>query len=138
MLPVRVCRAAPEVSVRPCPRCKSKAWDRPEALPSLVRARRKGVGITEAIGPRRSALLQLAAEYGMTEVRVFGSLPRGTGRPDSDVVLLVRLRRPIGLLARMEFKERATRLLNRSVDLSTLESVHWLVRPRVAAESVVL
>jgi predicted nucleotidyltransferase len=124
--------------VRLCPRCKSRAWDRPEAQPSMVRPRQKGVGIAEAIGPRRSALLDLAAEYGMTEVRVFGSLARGTGRPDSDVDLLVRFRRPIGLLARMDFKERATRLLNRRVDLSTMESVHWLIRPRVAAESVML
>lgn len=90
------------------------------------------------IGPRRAALLDLAAEYDATEVRVFGSVAQGTARRDSDVDLLLRFRRPIGLLARMEFKERATRLLNRPVDLSTPGSLHWLIRPTVLAEAVTL
>lgn len=87
------------------------------------------------IGGKRSALLGLAAEYAATDVRVFGSVVRGTARRGSDLDLLVRFRRPIGLLARLEFKERASQLLGRPVDLSTEESLHWLIRPAVLAEA---
>ncbi|MCI4346494.1 MAG: nucleotidyltransferase family protein [Thermoplasmata archaeon] len=91
--------------------------------------------MAEVIGPRRAALLALAAEYGATELRVFGSVARRDAQPGSDVDLLVRFRRPIGLLARMEFKERAARLLARPVDVATADSLHWLIRPTVLAEA---
>ena len=121
--------------VRLCPRCKSKAWDQPAASPMQVHPRR-GQGISEVIGVKRTALLALAAEYGGTDVRVFGSVARGSARRGSDVDLLVRFRPPIGLLARMEFKERATELLGRRVDIATPEALHWLIRPSVIAEAV--
>lgn len=90
------------------------------------------------IGPKRSALLKLAGEYGASDLRVFGSVARGSARRVGDVDLLVRFRRPIGLLARSEFKERASRLLDRPVELATAESLHWLIRPAVLAEAVPL
>jgi predicted nucleotidyltransferase len=122
--------------VRMCPRCKSKAWDQPSpATPRQVR-RGRGLGIVEVIGPKRAALVALVAEYGGTDVRVFGSVARGSARSGSDVDLLVRFRPPIGLLARMELKERTTQLLGRRVDIATPESLHWLIRPSVLTEAV--
>ena len=52
----------------------------------------------------RQALLDLAAAYGVTDVRVFGSVARGVETAQSDVDLLVHLPRDIGLLgvARLE------------------------------------
>src|SRR5690606_16780627 len=38
---------------------------------------------------RRSALLDAAARHGASNVRVFGSVARGSDRPDSDIDLLV-------------------------------------------------
>jgi predicted nucleotidyltransferase len=48
-----------------------------------------GLGIDEIIGDKREAILRLAAEYGASNVRVFGSVARGEARPDSDVDLLI-------------------------------------------------
>jgi len=81
-------------------------------------------------------LLALAAEFGATGLRVFGSVARGEAGPTSDVDLLVRFQRPIGLMARMEFKERVSRLLRRPVDVATPGSLHWLIKPHVLAEAV--
>ncbi len=81
-------------------------------------------------------MLALTAEYGGTDLQVFGSVARGSARPRSDVDLLVRFHPPIGLLARMELKGRATELLGRPVDISTPEALHWLIRPSVLAEAV--
>jgi uncharacterized protein len=80
----------------------------------------------------------MAAEYGGSDLRVFGSVARGEAGRRSDIDLLIRFRRPIGLLGRIEFRERAERLLGRSVDLATESNLHWMVRPRVLAEAVPL
>jgi uncharacterized protein len=47
------------------------------------------LGIDEIIGDKREAILQLAAQYGASNVRVFGSVARGEAHPDSDVDLLI-------------------------------------------------
>lgn len=49
-----------------------------------------GLGIEEMIGDKREAILQLAAQYGATDVRIFGSVARGEARPNSDVDLLAQ------------------------------------------------
>jgi hypothetical protein len=88
------------------------------------------------VGPHRQALLTLAAKFGATDLRVFGSVARGEAGPESDVDLLVRFEHPVGLFGRMELKERAEQLLGRTVDLATEGSLHWLIRPEVLAEAV--
>ncbi|MCB9436792.1 MAG: nucleotidyltransferase family protein [Anaerolineales bacterium] len=42
-----------------------------------------------ALRARRSEILDLAARYGATNVRIFGSVARGEATPDSDVDLLM-------------------------------------------------
>lgn len=54
----------------------------------MVRSTRE-LGIDEIIGDKRQAVLDLAAKYGASNVRVFGSVARGEARPDSDLDLLV-------------------------------------------------
>lgn len=48
-----------------------------------------GLGINDILGDKREAILNLAEQYGASNVRVFGSVARGEARPDSDVDLLV-------------------------------------------------
>ncbi len=43
----------------------------------------------EALRARRAEILALAARYGISNVRVFGSVARGEATPQSDVDLLV-------------------------------------------------
>ena len=121
--------------VRICPRCKSRYWDQPRVGPVRVGPRRRGLGIAEVLGAQAPALKALAAEYGGFDLRVFGSVARGEATATSDVDLLLRFRRPPGLLARSELRERAGHLLRRTVDLATESNLHWYVRPRVLAEA---
>ncbi|EQD54441.1 Nucleotidyltransferase domain protein [mine drainage metagenome] len=80
--------------------------------------------------------MHLAREFQATSVRVFGSVARGEATARSDVDLLVKFRRPIGLLGRIEFKERAEKILGHPVDLATEGNLHWLTRPQILAEAV--
>ena len=48
-----------------------------------------GLGIDDIIKDKRDAILRLVAQYGASNVRVFGSVARGDARQDSDVDLLV-------------------------------------------------
>ena len=121
-----------------CPRCKSHLWNEARVGRPSARGRRPGLGIDEVIGPQRRALKALAEKYGGFDLRVFGSVARGEADADSDLDLLVRFRRPVGLLGRSELKERFETLLGRTVDLATEANLHWLVRPRVMAEAVLL
>lgn len=50
-----------------------------------------GLGITDIIGDKREAILELVAQYRATNVRIFGSVARGEACPDSDVDLLITL-----------------------------------------------
>ena len=49
------------------------------------------MGIPEIIGERRDQILALAAKYGASNVRVFGSIAEGTADSKSDVDFLVDL-----------------------------------------------
>ena len=121
-----------------CPRCKSRLWNDPPLPRPPGPRRHRGLGVEEIIGPHRRELVRIAKRSHAKDLRVFGSVARGEAGKSSDVDLLVKYDRPVGLLARMELKERLQALLGRRVDLATEESLHWFVRPRVLAEAVPL
>ena len=119
--------------VRTCPRCKSIRWDVPrKPFPTPLGT---GLGIPEVIGSRRAGLVRLLRRYGARDIRVFGSVGRGSATADSDVDLLVRFQRPLGLLRRAELQEKVESLVARPVDLVSENSLHWLARPRILAEA---
>lgn len=57
--------------------------------------------------------------YGVEELLVFGSVARGEARPDSDVDLMVRFRRPTSLFTLVHLKDFLESLIGRPVDLVT-------------------
>ena len=122
--------------VRLCPRCKSPLWNTPRPIGPGKGRRRTGLGVPEILGDHRSDLFAIARSFGITDLRVFGSIARGEAGPRSDVDLLIRLRSPLGLLQRVELEEKLEVLLGRRVDVATEEELHWLIRPRVIAEAV--
>ena len=99
---------------------------------------RPGLGVDQVVGGRREALFRLLRTYGARDIRVFGSVARGTATRHSDLDLLVRFHRPIGLLRRIELTERVQALVGREVDLATEDSLFWLSKPQILAEAVPL
>ncbi|MEP6780513.1 MAG: nucleotidyltransferase family protein, partial [Gemmatimonadaceae bacterium] len=90
---------------------------------------------SDALKRHRGDVLRLAAQYGATDVRVFGSVARGDAGESSDIDLLVRMTpgRSVfdigGLL--MDLQE----LLGRRVDVVTERGLRPRIRERVLREA---
>lgn len=71
----------------------------------------------EVLEKHRDQLKELAAVYGLSNVRVFGSAQRGTDTGRSDLDLLVTRAPNVGLLTIAEFSLAAENLLGVPVDV---------------------
>lgn len=84
---------------------------------------------------RRSAILNVAARHGASNVRVFGSVARGAADMASDVDFLVELQPGRTLLDLGELLMDLSDLLGREVDVVTEKGLRDRVRGRVLAEA---
>jgi len=87
------------------------------------------------IETRRQAILEIAARYGLTNVRVFGSVARGDAGENSDVDLLVTLPPGVSGLALGGLLMDVQELTGRRVDVTTDDGLHPLIRERVWKEA---
>ena len=65
----------------------------------------------------RQQVMQIADRYAVRHVRVFGSVARGSERPDSDIDLLVELPESGRVRAHVGFRDDVQRLLATRVDV---------------------
>lgn len=81
----------------------------------------------------RDALARLCRRYRVCRLSLFGSVAKGTERPDSDVDLLVEFEPDAvpGLLGLAEVEAELSALLGRSVDLRTPNELSRHFRQRV-------
>jgi hypothetical protein len=103
---------------------------------------RRLAGLTGPLGQRvrrcRNELIAAAADHGVRNLRVFGSVARGQDRPDSDVDLLVDLPSELGLLGLGRVQDALEAILDAKVDLVPAADLKPDVRARVEAELVAL
>jgi uncharacterized protein len=87
---------------------------------------------------KREEILRIAAQHGVRNIRVFGSVARGEATESSDLDLLIEAGPnrtpwfPGGLIADLE------ELLGCRVDVVTEKSLHWYIRDRVVNEAKTL
>ncbi len=94
--------------------------------------------LPEFLESKREDILRIAARYGASNVRVFGSLARGDARADSDVDLLVSLDKGRSLFDLGALLEDLRMLLGRDVDVVTEKGLRARIRDRVLKEAVPL
>lgn len=94
--------------------------------------------IDARFGDKRAQILALAAQYGATDLRIFGSVARGEARPDSDIDILVKPNPNWSLLDRIQFKQALEALLGCPVDLITDPTLHPRIRERILREATPL
>lgn len=90
------------------------------------------------IQAKRAEILKLADKYGADNVRVFGSVVRGTAGPNSDVDILVRLEPGRSLIDHIALMQGLQALLGVKVDLVEDEALHPLIREKVLSEGIAL
>jgi predicted nucleotidyltransferase len=69
--------------------------------------------------------------HGVAYAGVFGSIARGEDRPQSDVDIMVRLGRPMGMVEYMDLIQSLEEILGKRVDLVTEQGLNKHVRPYV-------
>jgi len=87
--------------------------------------------ISEVIADKRDAILALAAKYGASNVRIFGSVAEGTAGEASDVDFLVDMEPGRSLLDLGGLLMDLQDLLGREVDVVTEPALHWYIRQKV-------
>jgi hypothetical protein len=94
------------------------------------------MGIQEIISSHKEQILALADKYGASDVRVFGSVARGTADERSDIDFLVDLVPGRSLLDLGGFLYELQQLLGRPVDVITAAGLRPRIRDRVLKEAI--
>ena len=87
---------------------------------------------------QREAILELAARYGASKVRVFGSAARGEAGPDSDLDLLVTMGPRRTLLDLIALGQDLETRLGRRVDVVSDGGLSPHLRERILADATPL
>ena len=90
------------------------------------------------IEAKRDEILAVAARYGATNVRVFGSVARREARPDSDLDLLVTFGPTASLFDLFRFEREVSGLLGCRVEVASDRGLKDRIRETVLQEAVPL
>lgn len=92
--------------------------------------------ISEFIKINRKAILDVARRYGAVNVRLFGSIARGTATEKSDVDLLVKMDPGSSLLDIIAIKQDLEDLLGKKVDIVTENSISPYMKDEILKDAV--
>lgn len=94
--------------------------------------------VGKRLSQKRTEVLALAKAAGVQNLRVFGSVSRGTDRADSDVDLLVDIPHTIGLFGIARLEQELGAVLGTEVDVVPAGSLRAHLRDDVLQEAVPL
>jgi len=94
--------------------------------------------MTAELNKHREAILRLAVKHGARNVRVFGSVARGTASEASDLDLLVEMEPGRSLLDLVALNQDLEDALGRPVDVVTEGGLSPYIRDKILAEAIAL
>jgi hypothetical protein len=94
--------------------------------------------IEELLQEKRTEILKIAAQYGASNVQIFGSVARGEATANSDIDFLMDIQAGRSLLNRIALIQDLEDLLNRKVDVAKPEILHESIREQVLKEAIPL
>ena len=93
------------------------------------------MGVLDTLRNRKTEILAAATRHGARNVRVFGSVARGSETSESDIDLLVDFEPERSLYDLVELQLDIESLLGRRADVVTEGSLSTYLRERVLAEA---
>ena len=94
--------------------------------------------VRDVLRDKRAEIFAIAAKYGASNIRIFGSIARGEEHPDSDVDFLVEIEPGRSLLDQIALMQDLEGLLGRKVDVAEPGTLHDRIRDRVLQEAMPL
>lgn len=94
--------------------------------------------LREVLAVLRARREELARDFGVTGIGVFGSCVRGEAAPGSDIDILVEFDRPPGFFRFLELEERLGEWLGAKVDLVTKSALKPRIGRRILKEVAML
>ena len=105
-------------------------------------SRNEGRALSGPVGRRvrrhRTELRRIAADHGVLDVHVFGSVARGEDHSDSDVDLLIDVPKGIGLFALGRLQQALEDVLGATVDLVPVQGLKPDVQTAIDADLIAL
>ena len=89
----------------------------------------------QEIQQKKEEILAVARQYGIVNVRIFGSVARGDDNPQSDIDFLVDLEEGCTLFDLGGALVKLQDLLGRKVDIVTKNGLHWYLREKIMKEA---
>lgn len=120
-----------------CPLCKSRLWNTPRK-PDVAPFDPENASWKNVVLPNREMIVAVAQKYKAKNVRVFGSVRRGSARRTSDLDLLVTFEKRATLFDQIGLKQELEERLSRRVDVLSDQAVFWYLRPQILAEAIPL
>jgi len=79
---------------------------------------------------------EIRQRFGVESLALFGSVVKGTARPDSDLDMLVTFRRTPGLFGFLELKQYLEQLMSCPVDLVTEKALKKQLKEEILREAI--
>ncbi len=79
----------------------------------------------------QNKLAPIFRHHGVKRAAVFGSVARGDDRPESDVDVMIKLGKPMGLVGFVGLVNEMEETLGRKVDLVTEGGVNKFIKPHI-------
>ncbi len=79
---------------------------------------------------------ELKKRFSVESLSIFGSVMKGTARPDSDIDIIVKYKKTPGLFGFIDLKHYLESIIGRSVDLVTENALKKQLRNKIMKEAV--
>jgi predicted nucleotidyltransferase len=92
--------------------------------------------MSQILDELKTKIIPVLQHHDVIQAAVFGSFARGEEREDSDLDILVELRKGKSLLDLVALKLELEEVLKREIDVVTYNSLHPRIRERVLEEQM--